>query len=579
METQHSYWKLKYQGLEKEFIQLKSEHIQLKLLYEQAIEGSLHDINQMNMLRLENEQLKNTISELKGSPITKKSEEINTLEPNLKKTQCTLSHLNLFSPQKRNYYSNDDWYPLESVEINTDSCVKQALPDQSISFECNDPNLYVSFLIISVSADKLGSGLNFPPEIVYEYPESSFQLSSDIRKILADCCFPSGVDVRPMKLSSSASELNSLLYGQTQNKRGNNCYIFTLKSTQLEKEHGELPNSNQEVMYMICLQIEDLSMQPDKQVEWVVPKVYCFVSFIPIFELHYEMIFSMLSLKRINRMKSLINEEDLGKEELLCKDERRALSAYAEIELVQDAELIEISIENLDKIIYEFPEDMSMIDIPWLCGPLFSTLEFNDFFWLFCAVLQEKSVVLVSSNKGLLTSCVLGFTALLRPFRWPNLLIPIVPNSVIDLLDAPVPLLAGICQRPTNKENIIWVMLDEPMISARIQGDTTTVQTVIEPAASQLKQRIQNIFGLLPKKAACFNPNPQEKMIILEIASAIKEYFSYITAEIEINRYIGVDGLQNKILSQFPKEDHAFINAVMQTQLFSNMRDELILVP
>lgn len=184
----------------------------------------------------------------------------------------------------------------------------------------------------------------------------------------------------------------------------------------------------------------------------------------------------------------------------------------------------------------------------------------------------------MSMNKGLLSSCVLGFQALLRPFKWPNLLIPIIPDSLLDLLDAPVPILAGISQKITNKDNLIWVLLDEPKINQRIQGDFAIVQSVIEPEASQLKIRIRGIYNILTRESVCFCPNPQEKMVICEIAVAIKEYFSYIAAGIKINRYIGVEGMQTQILAQFPKNDHSFIKSIMQTQLFNNMRDELILI-
>lgn len=251
MESQHNYWKSRYQTLEKEFFQLKSEHMQLKLMYQHAIEGSLHDINQISALKIENEQLKKTIKELFAGFETKTPKENNDI-PTLKPY---LSHLNLFSPQKKIGNSNDE-YP---------GTIKQALPDQSISFECNDPSLYISFLVIGVPTEKLGDDTHFPPEILFEFPENSSQLSTEIRKILSDCCFPSGIEVKPMNLSGSASELNSLLYGQTPNKRNSNCYIFTLKSNQTEKEHSDMPNSNQELLYLVCLEIEDMTTNKEQE--------------------------------------------------------------------------------------------------------------------------------------------------------------------------------------------------------------------------------------------------------------------------------------------------------------------------
>lgn len=46
------------------------------------------------------------------------------------------------------------------------------------------------------------------------------------------------------------------------------------------------------------------------------------------------------------------------------------------------------------------------VENEWICGPLFSLLTVDELFWLWSALLLEKSIVVVSSNLGLLTSTV-----------------------------------------------------------------------------------------------------------------------------------------------------------------------------
>jgi len=46
------------------------------------------------------------------------------------------------------------------------------------------------------------------------------------------------------------------------------------------------------------------------------------------------------------------------------------------------------------------------VENEWLCGPLYSLLSCDELFWLWNALLLEKSIVVVSSNLGLLTSTV-----------------------------------------------------------------------------------------------------------------------------------------------------------------------------
>lgn len=53
---------------------------------------------------------------------------------------------------------------------------------------------------------------------------------------------------------------------------------------------------------------------------------------------------------------------------------------------------------------------------------------------------------------------------LMLPFKWVHLLSPVLPNTLIDILDAPVPILVGINGNPPPKgryPDIIWVDLDD----------------------------------------------------------------------------------------------------------------------
>ena len=75
----------------------------------------------------------------------------------------------------------------------------------------------------------------------------------------------------------------------------------------------------------------------------------------------------------------------------------------------------------------------------------------------------EQSVVFISSNLNYLSSCVLGFQCLMRPFRWPHLISPVLPDQYIGLIEAPIPLIVGITNNPPynpNYANIAWVRLD-----------------------------------------------------------------------------------------------------------------------
>jgi len=71
-----------------------------------------------------------------------------------------------------------------------------------------------------------------------------------------------------------------------------------------------------------------------------------------------------------------------------------------------------------------------------------------------------------------LSSVILGLKTLLKPFEWCYALIPILPSALIDILEAPQPLLLGISQSDYDKLELTedereyksWILLDENKI-------------------------------------------------------------------------------------------------------------------
>ena len=124
---------------------------------------------------------------------------------------------------------------------------------------------------------------------------------------------------------------------------------------------------------------------------------------------------------------------------------------------------------------YTFPStisEFSIIEHSWYCPTLFSLFKIEDFFSLLTAVLLERSLVFVSDNLSLLSSSILGFKTLIKPFSWCYALIPILPSPLLDILDTPQPILVGITSEEYDKIELTedekdcktWVFIDENKI-------------------------------------------------------------------------------------------------------------------
>lgn len=159
--------------------------------------------------------------------------------------------------------------------------------------------LIQAFVTVGLHPSNLDSP-DSTPTILWEYANDPELLSPSIRSVLPDFCFPLGIEKRRLKMTGSASDFNKILYGQTYTVRNHNCFTFTIRMGQGTPSHPELPNCNKDVMYVFCVQIDDIVTEENK--DWIVSKCYCVLSYFPLFELHYELVSSILLLKRFDRM-------------------------------------------------------------------------------------------------------------------------------------------------------------------------------------------------------------------------------------------------------------------------------------
>ena len=81
----------------------------------------------------------------------------------------------------------------------------------------------------------------------------------------------------------------------------------------------------------------------------------------------------------------------------------------------------------------------------WFCPGLFQVVsDLPTFKRLLAAVFLEKQIICYGKSLHLVSGVILGLESLLRPFQWKMALIPILPKMLLDFLEAPLPLLAGI---------------------------------------------------------------------------------------------------------------------------------------
>ncbi|KAF5459436.1 hypothetical protein F2P56_023381 [Juglans regia] len=152
------------------------------------------------------------------------------------------------------------------------------------------------------------------PQVLFKYPPGR-RLAMRL-KDLADFCFPGGVKARLIERSPSLSELNELVYGQEHLNRDDLAFVFSLKV------------ANNATLYGVCLHVPEIVQRPPgilgissspshpsggcRRFLVSAPRCYCVLTRVPFFELHFEMLNSIIAQERLNRITKFVSELTLS---------------------------------------------------------------------------------------------------------------------------------------------------------------------------------------------------------------------------------------------------------------------------
>ena len=93
--------------------------------------------------------------------------------------------------------------------------------------------------------------------------------------------------------------------------------------------------------------------------------------------------------------------------------------------------------------------DLPVIDVP--VRLLFLKLSLEDMLLIVTALLTERRLIVLSKDYALLTPAIEAILALLYPFKWRHVYIPLVPAHMLAFVGAPWPFLIGIHSRYADR--------------------------------------------------------------------------------------------------------------------------------
>jgi len=189
---------------------------------------------------------------------------------------------------------------------------------------------------------------------------------------------------------------------------------------------------------------------------------------------------------------------------------------------------------------------------------LFKKLSVDIILTLFEALLSERRIIVVSKSLAVLSSCVHAISAMVWPFTWQHVFIPILPPSLIDYTCAPMPFLVGILH--SSLDALYSLPLEEVYIVDLEKNHFRELPNFpsIMPSA-RLEQLRRALTALVAGPVSVTFDKMIADCFVLFLADILEGY----------EKYISKGGFQLKeFIASKDKETQKFLQDFCRTQMF-----------
>ncbi|KAK8550338.1 hypothetical protein V6N13_118855 [Hibiscus sabdariffa] len=267
--------------------------------------------------------------------------------------------------------------------------------------------------------------------------------------------------------------------------------------------------------------------------------------------------------------------EHLHPLEYLRPDEQVLHIAGSTIDLRSCSTSLEFAEAHTALLAEEEATALSTWAVACICG----SLRLEHVLTIFAAALLEKQIVVVCSNLGILSAIVLSIVPLIRPYQWQSLLMPVLPDDMLEFLDAPVPYIVGVKNKTSEVQsklaNVILVDANKNQIKA--------------PTIPQLPQHRELFACLSPYHAKLVGESylgrkrPAYECTDVQIEAAkgflsvLRSYLDSLCSNMRSHTITNVQSNNDKVslllkesfIDSFPSRDRPFMKLFVDTQLFT----------
>ncbi|CAA0821386.1 DENN (AEX-3) domain-containing protein [Striga hermonthica] len=218
---------------------------------------------------------------------------------------------------------------------------------------------------------------------------------------------------------------------------------------------------------------------------------------------------------------------------------------------------------------------LSVWAIACLCG----SLRLEHVLTLFAGALLEKQILIVCSNLGVLSAIVLSVIPLIRPYHWQSLLMPVLPNDMLDFLDAPVPYIVGVRNKTTEVQAKLTNVIVVDANRNQVKSPTIPQLPQHKELYSCLSPYHAKLVGesYLGKKRPVYDCTDVQVEAAKGFLGVLRSYLDSLCSNLRSHTITNVQSNDDKVslllkesfIESFPSRDRPFMKLFVDTQLFS----------
>lgn len=256
-------------------------------------------------------------------------------------------------------------------------------------------------------------------------------------------------------------------------------------------------------------------------------------------------------------------------------DETVLHMAGSTVDLMSCSTSFELSEAHRALAVEEEATALSVWAISCICG----SMRLEHVLTIFTGALLEKQLVFVCSNLGILSASVLSIIPLIRPYQWQSFFMPVLPNDMLDFLDAPVPFVVGVKSRTAEVQsksgNVILVDANKNQVKSSYMPhfpQYKELYAALTPYHAQLVG--ESYLGRRRPVYECTDVQVEAAKGFLRV---LRSYLDSLCSNLRSHTITNVQSNDDKVslllkesfIESFPSRDRPFMKLFVDTQMFS----------